>query len=309
MLSKPDLFSRLAEGHAASITVVTPNTRLSQALVSDFDDFQINENQKTSWEAADILPFGAFVSRLYEDALYSDIKAALPMLLTPAQEQELWKQIVAKSGLLSVDETAARCRDAWSLMHEWRVRPGEANDDTAAFLSWKNTYEKRTSSEVDAARLPDLVAEHLKELKKPKLVVAYAFDILAPQTQEFFNALSSHGVEVLQCFPEKKNASCTRAVFSSAKEELQKAAEWARARLEANPAARIGVVVPELEERRKEVARVFSRTMRPGYNLPGTANAPMPFNISLGLPLKEYPLIHAALTLLEFSKEEISFDA
>jgi hypothetical protein len=31
MLSKADLFARLAEGHAARITVVTPNKRLSQA--------------------------------------------------------------------------------------------------------------------------------------------------------------------------------------------------------------------------------------------------------------------------------------
>ena len=35
-ISKADLFARLAEGHAAAVTVVTPNRRLSQALMAEF---------------------------------------------------------------------------------------------------------------------------------------------------------------------------------------------------------------------------------------------------------------------------------
>ena len=44
MLSKADLFARLAEGHAARITVVTPNRRLAQTLMAEFDAFQLNKN-------------------------------------------------------------------------------------------------------------------------------------------------------------------------------------------------------------------------------------------------------------------------
>ena len=86
MLRSRDLFSRLAEGHAAGITVVTPNRRLAQELQRSFDALQIAKGL-TSWEAPDILPFGAFVERLWEDALYSDLGEKLPLLLTPAQEQ------------------------------------------------------------------------------------------------------------------------------------------------------------------------------------------------------------------------------
>src|SRR5256885_12575357 len=59
-----ELFQRLAEGHAARITVVTPNRRLAQALTAEFDAFQIGKGL-TVWEAPDILPFGAFVERLW----------------------------------------------------------------------------------------------------------------------------------------------------------------------------------------------------------------------------------------------------
>src|SRR5437773_4341360 len=81
-----ELFQRLAEGHAARITVVTPNRRLAQALTAEFDAFQIGKGLSV-WEAPDILPFGAFVERLWEDALYSELGDKLPLLLTPAQER------------------------------------------------------------------------------------------------------------------------------------------------------------------------------------------------------------------------------
>src|SRR5919201_4003211 len=123
MLSKAELFSRLAEGHAVRITVVTPNKRLSQALMSAFDAFQIAKGL-TVWEAPDILPFDAFVERLWEDALYSDLGETLPLLLTPAQEQHLWERILENSGLLIVPQAAAQCRDAWRLIHQWRIGSG-----------------------------------------------------------------------------------------------------------------------------------------------------------------------------------------
>ncbi len=259
-MEKAELLARLAEGHAARITVVTPNTRLSQAVVSDFDFFQTNQN-KTVWEAADILPFSAFVERLYEDALYSDLEEPLPLLLTPAQEHALWAEAVRASSrvLLSVDETAADCARAWQTMHEWRIGEVSGNEDVQAFREWAAAYRRRSAGEIDAARLPDLLVPLLPKLKRPKLLVAYAFDLVKPQARDFFDALASQGVEVAECKPAARSGSITRVSFSSGKEELEKAAAWARSRLEdrgqlpnsgssvAVPDLRIGVVVPDLE--------------------------------------------------------------
>jgi ATP-dependent helicase/nuclease subunit B len=294
MLPKAELFSRLAEGHAARITVVTPNKRLSQALMLEFDSFQIKNNLSV-WEAPDILPFGAFVQRLYEDGLYSDLSAELPMLLTPAQEEEIWRQVVAGSDLIAVQGTAAKCRDAWNLANLWRVRPGAGNQDTEAFSSWLKKYLDKAGDDVDAARLPDLLHRFLPELKRPKLVVAWAFDILPPQTREFLDALQT---EVVFAKPDPQAAVVSRAAFDSAKREIEAAAQWARARLEAG-GKRIGVVVPDLQKRRKEVARVFSRVMGEG---------PKPFDISIGVPLDQYPIVAMALILLRFSQEELPFE-
>jgi ATP-dependent helicase/nuclease subunit B len=307
-MQKKELFENLALGHAERITVVTPNRRLSQALVADFDAYQAAQG-RTVWEAADILPVGAFVERLYEDALYSDLKTELPMLLTQAQEQLLWAEAIqTRSGseLLALQQTAEQCRKAWKLVHEWRIGIGAGNEDALAFNAWSSKYKDLTKGEIDSARLPDLVLgfiNKLDETKKAKLLVAYGFDLVPPQTKEFLAAF-----ELAECQPEAKKGASTRISFSSRKEELDQAAAWARARLEANPQARIGVVVPELESRRAEVVRVFSRTLQPGFNLPGAAKAPMPFNVSLGLPLFRYPVVALALSIIEFSSYDLEFE-
>jgi len=218
MLSRADLFARLAEGHAARVTVVTPNKRLSQELQREFDAFQIGKGLSV-WEAPDILPFSAFVGRLYEDALYSDIRAELPMLLAPAQEEEIWRQVLSGGSLLAVAETAAKCRDAWSLANLWRIRPGAGNEDTGAFSAWLKKYLDKTAGNVDAARLPDVLSDLLQKenLPKPKTVVAYAFDILPPQTKEFLDALGS---EVVFSSPAPRSASVVRASFDSSKHQI-----------------------------------------------------------------------------------------
>ncbi|HET7197916.1 MAG TPA: PD-(D/E)XK nuclease family protein [Burkholderiales bacterium] len=311
MISQHELFVRLAEGHAAGITVVTPNARLARALVAGFDEFQ-SRRDLASWEAADILPLGAFVERLWEDALYNPAGEtggeALPLLLTPAQEQHLWEAILAESGLLAVPEAAAHCREAWRLAHQWRIGAAHGNEDAAAFAEWSREYEHRTRGDTDAARLPDLVSGCLDRVKKPRLLVACGFDVVPPQTSAFLARFATE-----TCSLERIAARASKAAFPSARHELEAAAKWARARLEEGR-ARVGVVVPELQKRRSEVVRIFSRTLQPGGNLPAfsaqsSKATAMPFNVSLGLPLAAWPLVDAALALLALSHGELDFPA
>jgi probable DNA repair protein len=319
-IPKPELLGRLAEGHAARTSVVTPNLRLAAALRRDFDAQQIAKGL-TAWEAADMLPLPAFVERLYEDALYAEL--ALPILLTGAQEQALWEDIVrgSESGaaLLSAPPAAALAREAWQLAHAWRLMPRlkgyPANDDVRAFADWAWRYEGITQRDrhCDRARLADIVAPHLAHaaLRKPATLVAYGFDILNAQQRELFAALAKAGVAVVACGPpgyEGRAAAACRTAFTSAKEEIRAAARWARSRLEADSNARIGIVVPDLAQSRNAVKRIFAQVMEPAHWLRGQEVRPLPFNISLGEPLSSYPLVAAALRVLELARGEVEFE-
>jgi ATP-dependent helicase/nuclease subunit B len=319
VLGKSALFERLAAKPA--VTVVTPNLRLAQELGQLYDSFQLGRGLAV-WDAPDILPLETFFVRAYEDACCSGHVAQMPVLLTALQETALWQQAIEASAwseaLLALTQAAASAREAWKKAHEWQIEGALASwpgsEDTRAFVEWSQAYARRTRDEgyVDAARLPGAVAQWLAQgaARKPPLLVAYAFDIVTPQLSAFFSACRSLGIEVVAAKPERVEARPARIACKSAGEEIERAAQWARARLEAG-AARIGIVVADLALRRSEVQRVFAGVMQPGYNLPGTAKKPLPFNLSLGLPLAGHPLVGTALAILEIagatSKREADF--
>ncbi len=329
VLSKAELLARLAEGLQAGVTVITPNRRLAQELAREFDATRLAAGLRV-WEASDIIPFNAFVERLWEAATYSDRTAAPPQLLSPAQEQALWEEVIAASAwggeLLSPARAATQCHDAWKLAHAWRIDgalevfPG--NDDACAFAEWARAYVKRTNDDIDSARLPDAVNALLADaaLPKPRALIVYGFAIMPPQTREFLRACAAQGMQVGVCRSGRAAGMVTRVTRASAVDELETAARWARARLEEAHARlvargddvpavypRIGVVVPDIQKRRKEVNRVFSRVMASDWAVPGAGAAALPFNLSLGLPLADFPLVHAALGVLALATGEVEF--
>ena len=322
------MFAGLAEGASAGITVVTPNRRLATAFAEQFDASQWAHGQ-LYWESADVLPVNAFVERLYQEALYSDAVASLPLLLKPAQELLLWERVIEASEwgsvLLSPGRTAEEVRKAWNLAHQWGIAGAlgqfAGNEDAVAFAQWAQEYRRRTEQDryTDAARLPDLAAGllHNAGMRRPKLLVVYAFNTLPPQTRSLFEACVRAGTELRSAEPERRDAEVLRWVFPAARDELDCAAKWARTRLEQfvadSPmrAPRIAIVVPDLERRRKEVVRVMSRTLCPDFKLASANVASMhparAYNVSIGVPLADYPLVHAALGLIELAGGAVDF--
>ena len=328
-LPKAQLFARLAQGLAGGVTVLTPNRRLAQALAREFDAGMAAQG-RSSWESADVLPYAAFVERCYEDALYSDGAPNLPVLLTPAEERVLWEEVIRRSAageaLLALPETAALAAAAWTTAHAWGLldclRSGQLNEDANAFRDWCAHYSRRCERDgnTDAARLPDLVAAcaNGSGLRKPKQLVLYGFDLMTPQQQALFDALRSAGTQVFVSAQERREARVLRLACTDARDEIGRAAAWARARLEADADAGIGIVVPDLERRRSALIRAFRAVMAPASMLPASDTSdtsgapaaggqPLPFNVSLGQALTSYPLVQAACLILELAGREIDF--
>ena len=314
---RPELFQLLARGHGARVTVLTPNRRLAQSLRRDYDRLQQARGLQ-AWETADILPFGAFVQRLWEDALYSELATSIPMLLTAPQEQALWDEAIRAAripdAVFSAESAAAQCREAWQIAHAWRIDPrvaGTPNEDTRAYRDWSARYERATreNGQTDGARLADVVGPLLENpaLRKPATLALAGFDIVTPQMLEFFERLAAQGCETFDAPAPAQEAKVARVELTDARAEIAAAARWARTRLEADPKARIGVVVPDLVRARTQIHRLFADAMRPDHLLaPGEGS--FPFNISLGAPLADRPLVGDALLALAFSGPGIAFE-
>ena len=90
--------------------------------------------------------------------------------------------------------------------------------------------------------------------------------------------------------------------YEDVEQEIEYAAQWARKRLIKDPTAHIGVVVPQLSSLRQKVERTFLYELQ--YNTflkPDAADQRRAFEISLGTPLSDHPLVSTALLVLRLA--------
>jgi probable DNA repair protein len=176
-----------------------------------------------------------------------------------------------------------------------------------------NEYLDRCSREgwIDSARLPDscteLVSSIVARPKFPRSLCFAGFSEVTPQQQSLLEQLAMSGVETSRWAPQGAPRTLIAHAFSNTPEELTAAALWARRRLESDAASRIGVVVPDMTRHRQTVGRIFEDLLSPASVLPGRAGQLSPYNLSLGTSLLEYPLVHTAMSILEFFDETISY--
>lgn len=287
-------------------TLVTANQRLARHLAAEYGA-ECARAGAAAWETPDILPWGQWLERFWQES-FGLLEDGTPQpLLSPFQEQTLWETIIrdAESAPLLHESMAARgAREAWELLHAWRLplaRIGEfANEDAGAFVRWAKIYQQRCAREryLDGARLPDAVRQAIarNRLRLPPRLLLAGFDELTPQQQALLDAVRGAGTGVDELAGGVPEGRAARVAFVDALAELRAAAAWTRAGLEAG-ARRIGIVVPDLATCRMALARVFDEALVPRALIPG-AGPVRPYNVSLGEPVAGVPLIHMALTVL-----------
>ena len=127
------------------------------------------------------------------------------------------------------------------------------------------------------------------------------FDQLTPQQRKLITALSLQDVSVtiLSAEPESADAETIRSVkLADRSAELTMAAGWARAHLEANPSANLGVVIAGLSEIKDRAEQTFSAILHPEQYFAVRDLPQRAFDISLGRSLAEYPIVRSALIFL-----------
>lgn len=292
-------------------TLVTAGHRLARVLLADFNARMAASGQ-SAWPGADILPWQAWLERLWQEL--GETGATDRILLTPSQELALWERIIeewdAHDTLLAAASAARTAQEAWQLTHAWRLPPEtqpEASEDTRVFAAWAARYRQECERHgwLDGARLPDELVSAIRagNIPLPSRLELAGFDEQTPQQQQLLEALIAAGCAVTLSASGTATGNAVRVTFNIEAEEAAAMAQWVGNRLAANPAAHIGVVVPELTARRAVIVRALEDRLVPSVTLPGEAGRERPFNLSLGLPLADHPLVHAALAILRLGAQ------
>ncbi len=291
--------ARLADALRRGDAVATANPRLARELQSAWGAAQ-RAAGRASWAAAAIATLEAWLANAWAEA------GGERRLLTGAQEQRIWEEIVAAEGaaLLAPGAAAGAAASAWELTHGWGLAldgpEWDEREDTAAFRGWARAFAARCGREgyLTAAELPTAVGEAIARgvLAAPRMLLA-GFDRLTPQQEALGAAVRAAGGATEAYAPETVVPESARRVAArDGEHELALAAAWARELLDGGETGRIGVIIAGLGQRRAAAERAFLEALHPGRK-PGDA-APAAFHLSIGPALAEHPVAGSALLTL-----------
>ena len=305
---------RIAIGTGA--VVVTPNKRMARHLVA-LHDRERRAEGRTVWPAPTIVPWGAWLERLWLDVLAAGCRADPPRRVTPAQSAFLWSRLVAAEGLPLMDERGAAelAAKAWSLVHAWGAGGpswrgwSDGADDVAVFARWAESYRAGLArlSALDDAELPDWLASCAAEVPtwRTATTALVGFIEYSPQQERVLDAMREAGMRLVRhgSLPDEEGAigRARRTEAATPRDEIGRALHWARKRAMAHADATIVIAIGDLDRRREEVQALADEILCPALQWPGREESPRPYNLSGGVSASDVPLIATALELIALS--------
>ena len=305
------------------MTVITATTRLARELRRDHDQVQ-EAAGRASWPSAQIMPLSAWLAETWRNGLFSDRPATAHRLLRPAEERLIWEGVIrsmAEDALLDIPSTAEAAARSLERLCNWAIpldsEAWNESEDARAFLGWARSFQARCQRNgwISSAGLPAYVADLIDRgaVPVPGEVEFAGFLELTPVQQRLIDTLERRGVKVRERARSDEAGDAVRVGFADAGREIRAAAEWARHCLESDPEARdpsyrIGIVVPDLDQQRDEIERIFGGVLHPRTRLRPDLDPVRCFNISLGRPFDEYPVIQSAFLFLGIDPGDLSVE-
>lgn len=283
----------LAEG----CIVLAASDRAARALQRAYHRRQQADGLK-AWPAPAIHSWASFTRTAWKD-LATDSR----MLLTPLQERSVWADIIGREAHLAAilegprDRLASLAVEAHDLLASYAPRylqPAARagwDRDPGAFSAWLLAFDRickqqgLLSFNVSVLNLIELLKT--KSSQRPA-ILAVGFDRLLPVQREVLNAWGSW--QQLPAGPIASELHYYAADDGAT--ELAACAAWCRRHMALHPESRLLVIAQQIPARRGEIERALLQLSEPG-------DTPL-FEFSLGIPLSNVPLVHAAHLVLRW---------
>ncbi len=305
---------RLQEAINAGELILTANDRLRRHLLKAWGERQRGRGLQ-AWPTPRIQPLNRWLDDHWQTLLS---RAYPPCDRTPAnryQRQWLWQQIIAQSdeaqGLLQAEPLAQLADAALRNLALWEISPASLEDNpflgsnTRSFMSWWRQFEQRLASE--GLMTPEdgqqIVSQAFEAgvLSPTSRLWLLGFDDIPPLHQRILRAASTEQISLSAgAVPDNIQR---RVIVPDTESEVRAAALWSLRQLQTSPETVIGIIVPDLGQRRDQVERIFSEVFEPASLLPHQPRYTLPFNFSAGTPLGQTPLVQSALSLLGLIRE------
>jgi probable DNA repair protein len=301
--------------------ILTANARAARALHLRYAHDKQAEHS-TAWPTPQILDLHSWLAQQWNALLLTGTEDRL--LLNHVQEHALWQRImkprIANFSLIEPARMATLAQQAYALLAAYgafarlndTIWSPEPQAEPEVFRQWARSFQQECPRHrwLPQCELMEAIANALRwgALEPPREIGWLGFDRATPADEALQAALTAREAkqQVLGWEFEQANPPALYAAQSE-KEETAACAAWVRTRLARNPHARIGILMPDLASRRAQLERDLYSLLSP-ERFPITAGAApaLPFEFSLGQPLAQVPLVHAALLLLRWLRQPLT---
>ena len=261
---------------------------------------------RTAWVTPDGEPLGAWTQ-----ACAARLRAAgepLPRMLGPHEEWLLWSESAAELSadfpLLRAETLADGLARAALLAGDYRIPASSIAADPGHEAQWLARALRHVEQRAAAlGALPRHLGWSALASCDPRPlgsrpVHLFGHGRLRPAVEHALSAWGAAGMRFVPHGTEPAVATVSVVEASEPASELRLAAEWCARRLQADPGAKLLLVVPDLGRRRVHVDRILRETLEPAACLDRSA-AVAAFAFEGGQPLCDWPLPREALALLE----------
>ena len=286
---------------ASGALVLTANKRLFRYLRELFDEWML-ERGKQVWSTPLIFSYEGWLSKCLDDLGESW------RLLNQYQEKYLWGQQIESASrgtsleLLQISKTAEKAVHAHHLLNEYGLdlRHQALTEDQRMFVLWQDHYRSlcEKNSWIDLSDLPQRICKALKEklIGLPQRLLLVGFDQLTPGLKLLRETATELGSLCEVDMPTAVDSDVKLYKARDKQHEIESIARWTRHLLEQG-ATSIGIVVPDLQQQRRQIERIIRDQVDP-QAAPLLSDEETAFSLSLGTPLAEQGVIHAALAFL-----------
>jgi ATP-dependent helicase/nuclease subunit B len=289
------------------VTVLTASRRLAHALRLGYAQHAQSLGQSV-WRTPRVMPWSTWLGQQWLESRVSNTHAQNTRLLTNAQARLLWDQVVGESQwgdqLLNPANAARMAARSWRRMQEYLIplAPLKTSDsaEAEALYAWCSEFLRHC--ERLGALDETLLARWAHDANfVPQETLALAgFDAIPPAMARLVERWQSLG-KIAQVDTDNEGPSRVFVVGArDSDDELELAARWARAQV-ATGKTSVAVVIPDLQHRRAEVQRVFEDVFVPGQRSIQAESSRVPVVIAAPSPLAEYPVVDAAVLVLQFA--------
>jgi len=277
--------------------IITVNNRLARRVLSYF---QKNlQAQRATAAIPEVLPLSAWFRRCEEELPLGETELPASFVLDAFSARQIWMHIIqahsqGEQALIDVMQAAQLAHEADKLMDEWQISVDELleNDDYRSFMAWRQDYEDFLQAhELDdenrsiGRNIQALGSGQIQASKKN--LVWVGFHEFSPRLKHLQHVVAQQNVQhfVLH-WPQQPAQHIYRVAPETAEQEWRLAVQWAREQCAAHPTGRFAIVAVSLEQSAPFARRVLHEELDVAWNM------------ALGRPLSEWPLVHQLLSWL-----------